>query len=1563
MNHFLKEKTFTINSADLIEIQRTSYYKFLFDDLQKEFQDLSNPFYAIIKAKKRKKRPFFVNKSQNVNDIVRRRAKKYDTIPVYLNTNQVKFSGPSRTFKDCIKKERSYNLDIFLNSYSINSFHSSSFFFPIIELLSTYNDQKSNSKLLRSNIPVYSSEALKKLWKVYQIWKKDNLKKNEREKSFELTDYIIEKQDEKDQIKKFVRNFFSNKKKMDSKDCYITQLPLMTQDGTFFINGCERVVVSQIIRSPGIYFNKRFDEVTNETFYTCLLISDQRNWTKFELPENFVSAREVTVTMNQVRSFHFPNNPKKTIELVELIPYLGMSLFEVEENLDYPLFHESFGHLRFPYIKWYHLKKKAELEEQIGMVEKDLARLKNQISLKISLRKPHKRLLTRKIRLELDLKILKKRLEDLPGETHNKIITEIDYRQKGYYPSGRSRSFREMVEFLRCVRKSGAFSLGEVGRYHLNSKFGFHVPKKFTSITAYDIVGILNGLAGLKTGKISIDDIDHLKNKQIRAVGELIKCQFRIGVQKYYTLIHKNNSLFVSKGKENRHYSTRRDLVKKLYQPVEEFFNLSPLSQYFDQVNPLAELAHKRKVSVFGPNGLKRSPNISTAIRDIHPSQYGKLCAVETPEGENAGLVMALANFVRINPFGSLDTAYYTAKDSFVFSKRIPIYLNTQQESKAKIVFANTFLTKNQQISQKYVSAKEDYIFSLTKSKDVNYFNLSPFQLISVGTSLIPFIEHDDANRALMGSNMQRQALPLLEPQKPIVGTGFEVNIALDSGLVTKSYSEGKILFSSSQKIQIIDSNNQILSYSLKKYWRSNQETGTTQKPIYWIGEKVFSGQIIADGPGTFEGELAIGKNLTIGYLPWDGYNYEDAIVISDNLVIDNVLTSVHIVHYETVVSLSLENLVRNAKILELKKYAEKRNQIESTISKKKKTKKDKKKKIIKKKEILKKRKELQGKFFLKNLLKKKKEKNIFDFFYSKKKKAILLKKKIIKSKKSVFFQKLLEKLLENFTIESLNDSSPFKETETFFKEKRLFYQKIFKVKKKLYLQFLYEKNKLKKEIEKKIEIECFLINKENESLEPDSKEKKDPNYEFLAIKSNKEEKITSRRFLPNAYYQTENLDENGIVKLGTYVKPGDLLIGKLKWKNENDKIVPGEKLKDAIQKKNSSLLKDVSSYADKETYGRVIDVCVVPRNFERKVFFAKDSSSKIKISVAHLKKIKVGDKLSGRHGNKGVISKIALSKDMPILPNGNTLDILVNPLGVPSRMNVGQVLECLLGFAGKSLGKRFKITPFDEIYGQEASTILVHEKLKEAVSKTSIDWLFNSNHPGKIFLRDGRTGEFFDNPTTVGCAYILKLVHVVESKIHARNTGPYQPETQQPVKGRSRNGGQRLGEMEVWALEAHGCSYTLQELLMTKSDNFDTRETLEDFLFKGRQTKKPNPIFSETFGLLIHELKSLGLDIRSYGTSGKYSLSESSKKRSEKQNIPVRTIKRKELDIFHILETRLKIRGVLQIREKEVGPENSTFFKTKNFSLLDLWLQDSEKKELLQNFFPNWKKENLKAS
>jgi DNA-directed RNA polymerase subunit beta len=751
---------------------------------------------------------------------------------------------------------------------------------------------------------------------------------------------------------------------------------------------------------------------------------------------------------------------------------------------------------------------------------------------------------------------------------------------------------------------------------------------------------------------------------------------------------------------------------------VKEFFKTSQLSQLMDQINPLAEQTHKRRISVFGPNGLKRD-HISTVIRDIHPSQYGRLCPIETPEGQNAGLITSVAMFGRLGSLGSIETPYFLMKDKKVFSDKRAIFLNPEQESETKVAFCDVSLDKNQIVKQDYLSVKENFIFSVKKTDDVEFMTTSPLQIVSLATSLIPFLEHDDANRALMGSNMQRQAVPLLYTQKPIVGTGFEPSAILDSGMVIKSYCQGKVDFSSSYAIKIKDFSNQSITYYLRKYYRSNQETCINQRPVVWGGEEVFSGQIIADGPSTNDGELSLGRNLTIAYMPWEGYNYEDAIVINERIILEDCLTSVHIEEHET-------------------------------------------------------------------------------------------------------------------------------------------------------------------------------------------------NLTYCVTGS---EKLTND--LPHlTKYIRRHLNSDGIVKVGSYVKDQDILVGKLTPCEEDPS--PEAKLLRALYGQKNPPYRDTSLRVPHGTEGRVIEVRIISTTFVNKDEPSSlcTSCEMIRIYIAQIRKIQVGDKLAGRHGNKGIVSRILPRQDMPYLPDGTPIDIIFNPLGVPSRMNVGQVFECLLGLAGEKLGNRFKVSPFDEIYGKEASRVLVNQKLKEAAIKTNYKWLFNPYYPGKILLRDGRTGEYFDNPITVGKSYILKLIHLVEDKIHARATGPYSMITEQPLAGKSQKGGQRFGEMEVWALEAYGCSNTLQELLTIKSDDIDGRNDMYEAILVRKEIEKPNPSIPESFLALIRELHALGLDFSVHKFEGGFNSTTN--------------VQEIEKDIFKELETRLKLRALL-VRKKAEQFAKSTNVLDKN--------------------------------
>jgi DNA-directed RNA polymerase subunit beta len=896
------------------------------------------------------------------------------------------------------------------------------------------------------------------------------------------------------------------------------------------------------------------------------------------------------------------------------------------------------------------------------------------------------------------------------------------------------------IKNLLFNQRSGCFSIGEIGRYKINKRLGLNLPKDITYLTTHDLIGIIDGLLELKYYDRVSDDIDDIKNKQIRCIGELLQNQIRIGFYRLQKSLIEDSPISSSQKLtfELETYSDPDDWIidpRPLTHSIKEFFKTSQLSQLMDQINPLSELTHKRRISVFGPNGLKRD-HISTVIRDIHPSQYGRLCPIETPEGQNAGLIMSVSLFGRLGSLGSIETPYFLLENGKVFSEKQPIYLNPDQEAETRVGFADVSLNKDKMILNEYLSVKENIVFSVKKREEVKFITTSPLQIVSLATALIPFLEHDDANRALMGSNMQRQAVPLLYTQKPIIGTGLEPTAILDSGMVIKSYCQGKVTYSSCNSITIEDTSNQGITYYLRKYYRSNQETSINQRPIVWPGETIFSGQIIADGPGTNDGELSLGRNLTIAYMPWEGYNYEDAIIINERIILDDCLTSVHIEEHET-------------------------------------------------------------------------------------------------------------------------------------------------------------------------------------------------NLTYCVTGS---EKLTND--LPHlTKYIRRHLDKDGIVKVGSYVKEQDILVGKLTPCEEDPS--PEAKLLRALYGQKNQSLRDTSLRVPHGTEGRVIEVRVISTTV-----VSKDESSvcntceMIRIYIAQIRKIQVGDKLAGRHGNKGIISRILPRQDMPYLPDGTPIDIIFNPLGVPSRMNVGQVLECLLGFAGEKLGTRFKVSPFDEIYGKEASRVLVNQKLKEAAIQTNQSWIFNPYYPGKILLRDGRTGEFFDNPITVGKSYILKLIHLVEDKIHARATGPYSMITEQPLAGKSQKGGQRFGEMEVWALEAYGCSNTLQELLTIKSDDIDGRNDMYEAILVRKEIEKPNPSIPESFLALIRELHALGLDFSIQKFEGGF--------------YSTTNMKELEKDIFKELEIRLKLRALL-VRKKAEQFAKASNFVDKNDLLVKQ--KSKEKEKILQRY------------
>lgn len=971
---------------------------------------------------------------------------------------------------------------------------------------------------------------------------------------------------------------------VEKQKVLIGEIPLMTNKGTFIINGCERIIVNQLVRSPGVYYKKEKKKNQLYNIYSGTVITRRGSWLTFELDSDLIWVKI---------------DKKYKIPINLFLAALDLTNEEIYQTV-----------------------KNSEF----------LIRSVTQI----------------KVELEKKYQNRRKKTEKLK-EVKNKTAEFLAISK---------------VRDLICSRilNPKYYDLGEVGRVKINKKLDLNLPLSVRTLTSQDILKIIDYLIDIRFYNGEVDDIDSLINRRVRCVGELLQLQVRVGLNR----LERNISEKLTSCDINLLRTNTLVNPKPLVAAMKEFFGSSQLSQFMDETNPLSELTHKRRISALGPGGLS-TDHVTFAARDIHPTQYGRLCPIETPEGQNAGLIASLASHAKLNKYGFIETPFFKVFQAKVLKDSQPIYLSAEKEKLFKIAPADIKLTPNDYIEKDLIPVRYNQEFTLAAPHEINLVAISPIQIISAAAALIPFLEHDDANRALMGSNMQRQAVPLLYPQKPIVGTGLESQIAIDSSTGLVNYRDGIINFVTADQIIVQSSKEKNISgfkrYKLEKYRRSNQDTCVNQKPIVWPGQLVKSGQVIADGPGTDGGELALGQNLTVAYMPWEGYNYEDAILVSERLVYRDLFTSIHIEKYE---------------------------------------------------------------------------------------------------------------------------------------------------------------------------------------------------LEVRQTKSGIEE-MTSN--IPNASeYSIRNLNPNGLIYKGALVEPGDVLVGKVTPKGESDQLPEGKLLR-AIFGEKTADVRDTSLRVPKGIQGRVIDVLVFSKENGDDVPLG--AISLIRVFVAEVRKIKIGDKIAGRHGNKGIISKIMPIQDMPYLPDGTIVDVIFNPLGVPSRMNVGQIFECLLGLAGDQLNKRFKILPFDEMYSLEASRILINSKLKEAALQTNKPWLFNTYCPGKVILTDGRTGENFDNPILVGKSYILKLIHLVDDKIHARATGPYSLVTQQPVGGKSQHGGQRFGEMEVWALEAFGSAYTLQELLTVKSDDMEGRNEVLNAIVKGQPIPKPG--IPESFKVLLRELQALGLDITTY--------------------------------------------------------------------------------------------------
>ncbi|MDZ4873217.1 MAG: DNA-directed RNA polymerase subunit beta [Chroococcidiopsis cubana SAG 39.79] len=954
------------------------------------------------------------------------------------------------------------------------------------------------------------------------------------------------------------------------QEVFIGDLPLMTDRGTFIINGAERVIVNQIVRSPGVYYKSELDKNGRRT-YSASLIPNRGAWLKFETDRNDL----VWVRIDKTR---------------KLSAQILLKALALTDN-------EIFDALRHPEYFQKTIEKEGQFSEEEALME-----------------------LYKKLR---------------PGEPPTVLGGQQLLDSRFFDPK--------------------RYDLGRVGRYKLNKKLRLSIPDTTRVLTPTDILAAIDYLINLEFDMGNTDDIDHLGNRRVRSVGELLQNQVRVGLNRLERIIRERMTV------SDTDNLSPTSLVnpKPLVAAIKEFFGSSQLSQFMDQTNPLAELTHKRRLSALGPGGLTRE-RAGFAVRDIHPSHYGRICPIETPEGPNAGLIGSLATHARVNQYGFLETPYREVKNGRVLYDGAPIYMTADEEDDFRVAPGDVPIDEHGNLLGAQVPVRYRQDFTTTTPDQVDYVQVTPVQIVSVATSLIPFLEHDDANRALMGSNMQRQAVPLLKPERPLVGTGLEAQAARDSGMVIISRTDGEVSYIDATRIRVRAANGSEIEYQMSKYQRSNQDTCLNQRPLVRKGDRVAAGQVIADGSSTEGGEIALGQNILVAYMPWEGYNYEDAILISERLVQEDLYTSIHVEKYE----------------------------IEARQTK----------------------------------------------------------------------------------------------------------------------------------------------------LGPEEITREIPNVGEDALRQ---------------------LDEQGIIRVGAWVESGDILVGKVTPKGESDQP-PEEKLLRAIFGEKARDVRDNSLRVPNGEKGRVVDVRVFTR--EQGDELPPGANMVVRVYVAQKRKIQVGDKMAGRHGNKGIISRILPLEDMPYLPDGRPVDIVLNPLGVPSRMNVGQVFECLLGWAGANLGLRFKLTPFDEMFGEEASRSIVHGKLTQAREDTAQDWMYDPENPGKIQVFDGRTGEPFDRPITIGMAYMLKLVHLVDDKIHARSTGPYSLVTQQPLGGKAQQGGQRFGEMEVWALEAFGAAYTLQELLTVKSDDMQGRNEALNAIVKGKAI--PRPGTPESFKVLMRELQSLGLDI-----------------------------------------------------------------------------------------------------
>ena len=1118
-------------------------------------------------------------------------------------------------------------------------------------------------------------------------------------------------------LKVKVRLINTEKDEITEHEIFMGDLPLMTETGTFVINGAERVIVSQLVRSPGIYYGIAHDKLGKQ-LYSCTVIPNRGAWLEYETDSSDVfyvrvdRTRKLPVTV-LVRALGYGSD-EEIIGLFGEEPKIMATL--EKDTIDEEHRHDPLLGYRMGLIELYRKIRPGELasvENAESLIKGMFFDARRYDLAKVGRYKFNKKLL---LRNRITGHILAEAVVDastgeIIAEAGTKVTRELaDQIQNAAVPFVMIQTEERAVKVLSSMmvdikqyvdvedpkEELGVTELvywpelEKLLEQYTDKEELFDAIRRSVhklipkNITREDILASINYNIHLEYGIGTKDDIDHLGNRRIRAVGELLQNQYRIGLSRLERVVRERMTTQEPDG------VTPQSLIniKPVTAAVKEFFGSSQLSQFMDQNNPLGELTHKRRLSALGPGGLSRD-RAGFEVRDVHYSHYGRMCPIETPEGPNIGLINSLACYARINEYGFVEAPYRVIDKSDPANPRVTdqvVYMTADEEDNYHVAQANTPLDENGYFINKNVSGRyrdETQEYERTRFE---YMDVSPKMVFSVATALIPFLQNDDANRALMGSNMQRQAVPLLTTEAPVVGTGMEVKAAVDSGVCVICKRDGIVESSESNRIVILTNEGERDVYRLRKFVRSNQSNCYNQRPIVFKGDEVKAGDVIADGASTSNGEIALGKNPLIGFMTWEGYNYEDAVLLSERLVMDDVYTSVHIEEYEA----------------------------ESRDTK----------------------------------------------------------------------------------------------------------------------------------------------------LGPEEITRDVPGVGDEALK---------------------DLDDHGIIRIGAEVRAGDILVGKVTPKGETE-LTAEERLLRAIFGEKAREVRDTSLKVPHGEYGIVVEAKVFTR--ENGDELPPGVNQSVRIYIAQKRKISVGDKMAGRHGNKGVVSRVLPVEDMPFLPNGRPLDIVLNPLGVPSRMNIGQVLEIHLSLAAKVLGFNVSTPVFDGANENDIMDTLelandyvnlewdeFKEKHGDELLPEVLDYLYEHrdhralwkgvpiNRDGKVLLRDGRTGEYFDGPTTIGHMHYLKLHHLVDDKIHARSTGPYSLVTQQPLGGKAQFGGQRFGEMEVWALEAYGASYTLQEILTVKSDDVIGRVKTYEAIIKGENI--PEPGIPESFKVLLKELQSLGLDVR----------------------------------------------------------------------------------------------------